>query len=69
MIKFTPISGIADQDLILAQTIRDNCKTRNDVAVLENIEAEEGASLEYFEFSSLLSIYKALLTGTKEFAI
>lgn len=53
----------------LINRIRNNLKTRNDLAVLERLEAEEGASLEWFEFKSLLSIYHDLLTGQGAFAV
>ena len=60
--------GIADQNIALAKAIRDNCLTRNDFNTIERLEDEEGADLEFFEFNSLLAIYKDVLTGSGEFA-
>ena len=57
---------VAYQDLALVKAIRDNAKTAGDVMALAQLEAEEGTSLEWFAFDSLLSIYKALLTGNLE---
>lgn len=48
---------------LLIQAIRESIKTKEDQAFLTQLETIEGASLEWFEFGSLLSIYKALLTG------
>ena len=64
----SPASIRVEYEDQLINAIRKNCKTRNDVAVLENLEAEEGASLEWFEFKSLLGIYHDLLTGQGVFA-
>jgi hypothetical protein len=54
---------IASQELELVKAIRENAKTSQEVMALADLEAQEGVSLEWFSFTSLLSIYKALLTG------
>ena len=54
---------IAPQELELVKAIRENAKTSQEVMALADLQAQEGVSLEWFSFTSLLSIYKALLTG------
>jgi hypothetical protein len=54
---------VAPQDLALVKAIRDNAKTAGEALAIAELEAEEGASLEWFAFESLLSIYTALLKG------
>ena len=54
---------IASQELELVKAIRENAKTSQEAMALADLEAQEGVSLEWFSFTSLLSIYKALLTG------
>ena len=57
---------IAPQDLKLVEAIRANIKTAGDAMAIAELEAQEGASLEWFSFNSLLSIYTDLLTGKLE---
>lgn len=54
---------VAPQDLALVKAIRANIKTAGDAMAIAELEAQEGASLEWFAFDSLLSIYTDLLKG------
>jgi hypothetical protein len=68
MIKYTKdYTAIAHQDIALAKAIRENCLTRNDFNMVEMLEEEEGADLEFFAFDALLAIYKDLLIGSGVF--
>jgi hypothetical protein len=55
--------GYEDQ---LIQAIWSEAKTASDQALLTALESEEG-SMKWMEYSTLLSIYKEILTGTGVF--
>ena len=57
------MTNLDHNENLLIQAIREAIKTREDQVFINQLEATEGATLEWFAFESLLSIYKALLTG------